>query len=44
MKETYKRAELEIYEFSDEDILTGSDNDPIPEDDELPGRGVATLI
>ena len=41
MKETYKRAELEIIEFSEDDVITTS---PIPEDDELPGRGFATLI
>ena len=37
MKELYKRAELEVIEFLEEDILSGST--PIPEDDEVDIRG-----
>lgn len=42
MKETYKRAELEIYEFCEDDVITTSDI--VPEGDELPGRGFASLF
>ena len=42
MKETYKRSELEIIEFCEDDVITTSDIEP--EQDELPGRGFATLI
>lgn len=42
MKEIYKRAELEIYEFCEDDVIITSD--VVPENDELPGRGFINNI
>lgn len=36
MKETYNRTEFEIYEFTEDDVITTSIQ---PEEGELPGRG-----
>ena len=42
MKETYKRSELEIIEFTDYDILVESP--PVPGDDEVDIRGHINLF